>query len=82
MGRLRKKGLAMPMGYAEEPRSCRKPGSVAGPEEHAPPRMALRSYTVVWTPAEARVMAAERPFGPEPMMAAEGMVGATVGLEV
>jgi hypothetical protein len=30
----------------------------------------LRSITVVEIPAEASVIAAERPFGPEPMMVA------------
>src|SRR5260370_41560272 len=70
MARERKKGLAMPIGNPEEPRSWRKPGSVVSAVEQAPPICRLRSTTVVEIPAEASVIAAERPLGPEPMMVA------------
>jgi hypothetical protein len=41
-------------------------------EQH-PPIWELRSLTETEMPARASVIAAERPFGPDPMIAADGM---------
>src|SRR5690625_464021 len=43
------------------------PGNVASTERAPPPGVSLRSYTVTSTPACARVSAAARPLGPEPI---------------
>jgi hypothetical protein len=68
--RERKKGLALPTGYTEEPRSYRKCSKVVSADEHAPPKIALRSKIVGLIPAEANTIAAAKPFGPEPIIVA------------
>lgn len=50
-----------------EQMSWTKPGRVRAAERVAPPIVASASYTRTDRPARASVMAAARPFGPEPM---------------
>ena len=65
-GSVRKKGELTASGCTAEHTSCMKPGIVSSAERRPPPSVSCASRTTVVSPAFASVIAAARPFGPEP----------------
>ena len=65
-GKPAKAGELAAHGCTAEQTSCTNPGSVSSAERVPPPMVGCASNTVVRSPACARMMAAVRPFGPEP----------------
>src|SRR5207237_10608700 len=61
-----KNGEAAASGCTAEQTSCKKSGSVSSAERAPPPIVAFASRTNTDCPARAKVIAAARPFGPEP----------------
>src|SRR5581483_8629817 len=55
-----------PSGWIAEQTSWRKPGSVSSSVRMPPPIVGSASWTRTSSPARARVIAAARPFGPDP----------------
>jgi hypothetical protein len=74
-GRVVKNGEAAASGWTAEQTSCKKPGSVSSAERAPPPIVAFASQTKTEQPARASVIAAARPFGPEPTMTASYSTG-------
>src|SRR5947207_14477306 len=76
-GRVVKNGEPAASGCTAEQTSCKKPGRVSSAERAPPPIVAFASQTRTEHPARASVIAAARPFGPEPTTTASyanGMV--------
>ncbi len=59
-------GEANASGWTAEPRSLTKPSPTSGAERVAPPGSGAASRTTTDRPVLATVMAAARPFGPDP----------------
>src|SRR5690242_5988646 len=57
-----------------EQTSCVKPGSVSAADRLPPPMVSSASKTVTSRPACASVIAAARPFGPEPTTMARALL--------
>src|SRR5947207_14409658 len=74
-GRVVKNGEPAASGCTAEQTSCKKPGSVSSAERAPPPIVAFASQTTTEHPARASVIAAARPFGPEPTTTASYSVG-------
>jgi hypothetical protein len=63
---------ASAIGCTAEHTSCTKPGRVSASDRHPPPIASYGSKTVTDRPACAIAIAADSPFGPEPMTMASG----------
>src|SRR5687767_1567867 len=61
--------------------SCVHPGSVRASERMPPPTVRAASYTRTERPARASVMAADRPFGPDPITTASSADTARLPIE-
>jgi hypothetical protein len=65
-GSARKNGDPGTNGWIDEQTSWTKPGSVSSAERTPPPMVSSASRTSIRRPARASVIAAAKPFGPEP----------------
>src|ERR1022692_3096805 len=71
----RNAGLVWPKGKNPAPTSCRNPGRVSASVPTAPPaRRGFASSTSTRKPRRASAVAANRPFGPEPITTTSGSV--------